>query len=142
MANEKIIQIISDGHALVALTNFGKIYEQFGNGYTYERKWREVNLPELHKTKPKKTGKKSFGIAGLVQMTEEEHGKLIDNYGKELIEKMIANLEDYINRTGKEYKDHYFTIIKWIDNDRNKNPQGTYKQGTYRGESGSTRREL
>jgi hypothetical protein len=56
----------------------------------------------------------------VVQLTTKQHQKLIEEYGQELTDLNIENLNNYIQSTGKKYKSHYHTILTWIKKDNNK----------------------
>lgn len=49
-----------------------------------------------------------------VELTEEEHTKLLNEYGEDTAQEMISRLNDYIMAKGKRYKSHYHTIRMWI----------------------------
>lgn len=51
-----------------------------------------------------------------VYLTIEEYNKLIDNYWKNNIDKMIDSLNTWIWSKWYEYKSHYFTILAWLRN--------------------------
>lgn len=55
-----------------------------------------------------------------VFLTENEHKKLIKEFGDVLTKLKIENLNDYMMSTGKKYKSHYHTILSWIKKDRGK----------------------
>jgi len=77
--------------------------------------------------KPEKTKYLEF-----VFLLEEEHKKLVERLGEEKAAAMIERLDNYIGSRGlqKKYKDHYRTILNWVDMDN--------KKGGTSGESGST----
>jgi hypothetical protein len=49
-----------------------------------------------------------------IYLTINEYEKLINEYGKEIIEKEMEDLQRYIAKTGKKYNSHYLTIKAWI----------------------------
>lgn len=55
-----------------------------------------------------------------VFLTENEHQKLIKEFGETLTKLKIESLNDYMMSTGKKYKSHYHTILSWIKKDREK----------------------
>lgn len=63
--------------------------------------------------------KKKFGEFGNVLLTEEEHNKLIDRYGTQTLERFIKNLDLWLGE-GHTKKSHYMTIIRWVENEKEK----------------------
>lgn len=53
-----------------------------------------------------------------VFMTNNENQKLIDKLGKDLTDRYIEKLNNYIGSKGKKYQSHYSTILVWADKDR------------------------
>ena len=66
-------------------------------------------------SKKKAEPKSSFGVRGLVKMTDAEYQKLCDTYGKTETDNKIIDFEAFKN-FGK-YKDHYLTVNKWLRKD-------------------------
>lgn len=56
-----------------------------------------------------------------VKLTEEEHKKLIVQFGEHGTQDRIENLSQYIASKGKKYSSHYATILSW---ERKNNPEG------------------
>ena len=54
-----------------------------------------------------------------VSLTDEEYGKLKDKMQGHR-EKMIEKLSTYMQSTGRNYKDHYATLIHWYEQDKGK----------------------
>lgn len=53
-----------------------------------------------------------------IYLSKEEYKKLIDAYGKNVIENVMENLNNYIWQKGKDpYKSHYHTILTWLKKD-------------------------
>lgn len=50
-----------------------------------------------------------------VYMTREQKDKLVEKYGDKMTDKFIERLDNYIGSKGKKYKDHYKTILNWMD---------------------------
>lgn len=71
--------------------------------------------------------KQIFGEFENVRLTEEEHSKLEQRFGKEFLEKEIFSLSTYMNSNGKEYSDHYATLIRWCTQDKDKDKQSKGK---------------
>lgn len=65
--------------------------------------------PRKKKQEPKKVKYGEF-----VQMTEEEHQKLLDQYGPEQAARMIEVLDNYKGSKGKTYKNDYRAILSWV----------------------------
>ena len=48
---------------------------------------------------------------------EEEHDKLIKQFGITKTEDYIRRVNNYVGSTGKKYKSHYHTILNWAGKD-------------------------
>ena len=80
--------------------------------------------------------KHKFGEYNHVLLTEEEHQKLIADYGDQETEKAIKYLDEYIEMKGAKYKSCYLALRKWVFNavkEKNKSGNnlgafGNYKQ--------------
>lgn len=55
-----------------------------------------------------------------VLLTDEEHLKLVTQYGPSKVDAMIENLNNYIGSKGVKYKSHYHTLLSW-ERKNNKN---------------------
>lgn len=60
--------------------------------------------------------KKPYGEYGNVYLTEAEHERLKQRYPRDYF-KLIEQLGEYMESTGKEYKSHYATIKRWAEKD-------------------------
>jgi len=70
---------------------------------------QESLFPEIDVRKKKK---ESYGEKRMVSLTEDEHKKLSEKFGKD-VERKINDLDYYLYQTGKKYKDHYDVILNW-----------------------------
>ena len=52
-----------------------------------------------------------------VLLTDEEYKKLTDGFGAETVEEYITKVDEYIEQTGKRYKNHYLTVRNWLRRD-------------------------
>lgn len=76
--------------------------------------------------------KKKFGEFGNVLLTDEEHNKLIDRYGSQTLDRFIKNLDLWLGE-GHTKKSHYMTIIRWVENEKEKGVKSyAGNTGTYR----------
>jgi len=73
---------------------------------------------EGERDKEKKKNKKKY--MDNVYLTEDEHKKLIDKFGKDKTDDYIESLNYYIGSKGKKYKSHYMTILNWDKMNKNK----------------------
>ncbi|MCD7811931.1 MAG: DUF4373 domain-containing protein [Ruminococcus sp.] len=64
--------------------------------------------------RPKKQETPKIKYAEFVSMTEEEHGKLIKQYGADMTARMIEVLDNYKGQNGKTYKSDYRAILNWV----------------------------
>lgn len=76
------------------------------------REEEEIHTPEP-KPEPKPKAKK-ISYAEHVRMTEEEHSKLVNEYGEADTQKFIERLNTYKGSTGKTYKSDYMTMFSWV----------------------------
>ncbi len=73
--------------------------------------------PPKKRGRPKKATVPKVEYAEFVSMTEEEHQKLIDQYGPEMTARFIEELDNYKGSSGKMYKSDYRAILKpCVDN--------------------------
>lgn len=68
--------------------------------------------PPKKRGRPKKATVPKVEYAEFVSMTEEEHQKLIDQYGPEMTARFIEELDNYKGSSGKMYKSDYRAILK------------------------------
>ena len=66
-----------------------------------------------------------YGTYKHVRLTDEEHEKLLTDYGQNVLDDYIRSLDEYIQQTGKRYKDHNLTIRKWIGGKAGKSNVGS-----------------
>jgi hypothetical protein len=84
----------------------------------------------------KKDTKHKYGEYNHVRLTDKDYNKLIEAYGEDKILLYIKKVDEYVEQTGKKYKNHYLTIKNWISKDKdNKQPSKTV---TYRKENKAT----
>ncbi len=69
--------------------------------------------PTKGKRKPKE-GPVKIKYGEYVQMTEDEHKKLIDKYGPEMTSRCIEVLDNYKGSKGTTYKNDYRAILSWV----------------------------
>jgi len=91
--------------------------EGFGNSTsdstsdgTTESQQKDINK-NVNKKKNEK--KKIYGGFKHVRLTDKEHEKLKADYSENKLNVMIKNLDEYIEMTGKVYKNHSLTMRKW-----------------------------
>ena len=81
----------------------------------------KLNKTKLNNKLNKKNIKK-FGEYGNVKLDDEQYGKLVNEFPNDY-EKRIQSLDDYIQSTGKKYKDHLATIRNWARKEGYKKPE-------------------
>lgn len=57
--------------------------------------------------------KTAYGEFQNVELTETEYSNLVDSLNEEAVLSLIAELDGYIESTGKRYKSHYATLQNW-----------------------------
>ena len=65
-----------------------------------------------------------YGEYKNVSLTDEEYGKLKDKMQGHR-EEMIEKLSTYMQSTGRNYKDHYATLVHWYEQDKGKLKEGS-----------------
>ncbi len=93
--------------------------------------------PEIKKS-PKKEKiqdpKKTFGQHENVKLTESEFKSLCATIGDEAVVRLIESLDLYLGETGKVYKSHYYTILKWHKKESDPSAKKTSKQRSWENE--------
>lgn len=108
------------------------------NNIDYNIDYNIVDNNKKENSKKKKEPKKKFGEFENVLLTDEEHQKLIDRYGNQMVERFIKKLDIWLGE-GHTKKSHYMTIIRWVENEKEKgvtNNAGGYNTGNERGYNG------
>lgn len=78
---------------------------------------KEENAAEAaHASTPPKPTKHSFGEYKHVKLTDEEHRRLIEQYGEDDTAEAVRILDEYIEEKGYKTKNHYLTMKKWVFN--------------------------
>jgi hypothetical protein len=70
-----------------------------------------INKTKLNKTKQEI---KKIIYSDFVTMTQEEHDRLVAEFGEPLTRRMIEVLNNYKGATGKKYKSDYLAIRNWV----------------------------
>lgn len=79
------------------------------NPYTY----KDTNKQNTNKLNTNTQSKHKYGEFQHVLLTNKEHTHLLDLYGDSLDEH-IKILDEYIETSGKKYKNHSLVIQKWV----------------------------
>lgn len=58
-----------------------------------------------------------FGLNRHIRLTKDEYQSLLKTYGVEQVYLIITRFDDYIHKTGRNYNNHYETMLKWIEED-------------------------
>lgn len=86
------------------------------NDVSYHDTFDKENKPE----KPKKPQRHKYGEYGNVYFTDEQYEKLKKEFPDDY-EKRIQNVDDYVQTTGKRYKDFLAVIRTWAKKEKNNN---------------------
>ena len=124
----------------VGLQNVGLQDVSLQNVGTY----KYTNKPNTNKPNTNKQSKHKYGEYQHVLLTDKEHTHLIDLYGDSLDEH-IKILDEYIETSGKKYKNHSLVIQKWVHDEwmkRNKDKPITLDSKFYAQESKKTDKEV
>ena len=64
-----------------------------------------------------KYNKTAYGRNEKVLLKTKEYDKLINDYGKETVERYIERMDNYLASKSREYKDCYAELLVWLDRD-------------------------
>lgn len=103
---------------LITVTNWGLYQSDNSNQPTNQP---TANQP-LTTTKKDKNDKKNI-YAENVTLTEEEYGKLSEQFGSDGAKGKIENLSLYKGSTGKKYASDYLTILNWARKEEKTKPK-------------------
>lgn len=105
---------------------------------TGQRGGKEVasNKNDNNVNNEKNDNKIYITISGVdkVKLTQEQYDKLITDYSKQLIDKKILDMDNYVTQKNKPYKDYNKALRTWLRNEKVENkPNQESKQEQYRG---------
>lgn len=110
------------------------------NPYTY----KDTNKPNTKKLNTNTQSKHKYGEYSHVLLTDKEHTHLLDLYGDSLDEH-IKILDEYIETSGKKYKNHSLVLQKWVHDEwmkRNKDKPITLDSKFYAEQNTKTDKEV
>jgi len=109
--------------------------EEYSDDYTkrHQRVSEQTtdNVP-LDKIRPDKIRldktikKDQYGESKIIQLSKDEHKKLVDLMGENNLNILIGEMDDYLGASGKKYKSHYHALRQWA---RRKVKEGKDKKG-------------
>lgn len=106
--------------------------------------YKYTNKPNTNKLNTNTQSKHKYGEYSHVLLTDKEHTHLLDLYGDSLDEH-IKILDEYIETSGKKYKNHSLVIQKWVHDEwmkRNKDKPITLDSKFYAEKSTKTDKEV
>ena len=68
---------------------------------------------------------RTYGEFGNVTLKNSDHRKLCEEYGQQTVSAYIDKMDDYLEQSGKSYKNCYAALKKWIREDMAKSPAET-----------------
>ncbi len=74
----------------------------------------DTNINPVDTTSKRKDTKHIYGEYKNVRLTDTELERLTAEFGKQVIDNYITRLDEYIENTGKKYKNHNLTIRQWL----------------------------
>lgn len=110
------------------------------NPYTY----KDTNKQNTNKLNTNTQSKHKYGEYQHVLLTDKEHTHLLELYGDSLDEH-IKILDEYIETSGKKYKNHSLVIQKWVHDEwmkRNKDKPITLDSKFYAEQNTKTDKEV
>lgn len=106
--------------------------------------YKYTNKPNTNKLNTNTQSKHKYGEYQHVLLTDKEHTHLLDLYGDSLDEH-IKILDEYIETSGKKYKNHSLVIQKWVHDEwlkRNKDKPITLDSKFYAEQNTKTDKEV
>lgn len=106
--------------------------------------YKDTNKQNTNKLNTNTQSKHKYGEYQHVLLTDKEHTHLLDLYGDSLDEH-IKILDEYIETSGKKYKNHSLVIQKWVHDEwmkRNKDKPITLDSKFYAEKSKKTDKEV
>lgn len=79
-----------------------------------EKEKEKEKEKDKDKEKDKKKIKHKYGNYNHVLLTDNEKEKLLNELDEYKFNLVIEKLDEYIEETGKKYKNHYLTIKRWV----------------------------
>lgn len=73
------------------------------------------------KKEPLRIHKEVYGEFKHVRLTKDEYKSLIELMGDDGFKDMVTRMDEYIEQTGKKYKNHSLAMKNWRKRDRDKN---------------------
>lgn len=122
------------------LENQGIETQVLENPYTY----KDTNKQNTNKLNTNTQSKHKYGEYSHVLLTDKEHTHLLDLYGDSLDEH-IKILDEYIETSGKKYKNHSLVLQKWVHDEwmkRNKDNPITLDSKFYAEKNTKTDKEV
>lgn len=135
-SSDKLIAAVLGQLKLIKCDDFRKYIEGLANGDTVSIPYRYTmdtsisisisdsvsNTVSNTVQKSNKKEKHKYGEYKHVQLSDDDMDKLKALFPNDL-DKRIKALDEYIEETGKVYKNHYLTITRWAKEDEAKKPQ-------------------
>lgn len=106
--------------------------------------YKDTNKPNTNKLNTNTQSKHKYGEYSHVLLTDKEHTHLLDLYGDSLDEH-IKILDEYIETSGKKYKNHSLVLQKWVHDEwmkRNKDKPITLDSKFYAEQNTKTDKEV
>lgn len=68
-------------------------------------------------TPDNRSSRLKHGEFGHVLLTANEHKKLVNKFGRNLVNEYIRKIDEWVQLTGKTYLDYYLAVVNWIKQD-------------------------
>ena len=128
MYKDLLLQVIPEIELQEKKTRADRVPIVVGDGTSHGRPMDAISKDKLSKDKLSKDKKHKYGEFKHVLLTDKEKDKLLSELGEHKFNLVIKRLDEYIEETGKKYKNHNLTIRRWvIDAVTKENPQTQMK---------------
>lgn len=113
---EMLTKVRHKNGTLLTIVNYGKYQGQCDTDKDTDKDTnKDTDTPQTRMIKNDKNVKNIYGEFHHVRLTDQEHEKLLAEYGQ-TTEELIRYLDEYIEMKGYKAKNHYLCIKKWVVN--------------------------
>ena len=131
--SDKLLQSVRNQLSYIRSSAFREYVEKLANGDTVSIPYRypmdtSISVSVSITDPVKKDIKHKYGEYKHVLLTDSDMEKLKAAFPDDL-EERIKTLDEYIEESGKTYKNHYITITRWAKKDEPKQKPGFTKGG-------------
>ncbi len=98
----------------VTVTSQSDVICSYSYSNSYSNSISNNSNNNIDSNKNTKKPKHKYGEYQHVLLTDTDRERLVNDYGEEETHKAIKYLDEYIETSGKKYKNHYLVMRKWV----------------------------